>query len=56
MLIKRIYQADPPRCPKCGITHEVDPDFPKHARRKACEQLELPWEAWTRRWIVGSRP
>ena len=29
-----------------GITCEVDPDFPEHARRKvfSSEQPELPWD------------
>jgi len=26
-------------------TYEVDPDFLEHARREACEQLKLPWDA-----------
>jgi hypothetical protein len=40
-----------PLQPCCGISgladawHDADPDFPDHARREACEQPELPWDA-----------
>ena len=43
MLIKRIYQADPLLCPKCGgTTYEVDPDFLEFARREQTSQPEPP--------------